>query len=343
MLGCSGIESLWFCQNPDSIAQLCSGDTGELSQMVGSQNLQTTRQLAETSGRFGGSLFQMAIQTRKNKPDHARDGQVMIQPYLDEIQKIPLLTIHEERSLAVRVSQGDAEARDRLIRSNLRLVVNMARNYVGRGIGFEDLIEEGNLGLMRAVESFDPTAETRFSTYAVYWIKQSMRRVIVNHGKLVRFPAYLVNLISKWNQASRSIRNATGREPTETEVAELMDLPEKKMKLIQTALHLLRAMPCQQETLTEDDSVVAEVISDQKLKPTEDLAHEHDCMNRIHQSLEYLDEVEAEFIRLRFGLINGVPLGIQEIANRLRMTRDRAKYLELRSIERLRILSKNLA
>src|SRR5262249_49780547 len=152
--------------------------------------------------------------SRKTRPT-----QSPLETYLREINETPLLTADEERRLAYRIEDGDSEARDHLVRANLRLVVNIARGYAGKGLGLQDLIEEGNLGLLRAVEGFDPSMNTRFSTYASYWIKQSIKRAIVNTAKTIRLPAYMVELMTKWRRASAKLQDELGRTPTHEEVA----------------------------------------------------------------------------------------------------------------------------
>src|SRR5260370_32574030 len=142
-----------------------------------------------------------------------------LETYLREINETPLLTALEEKQLANRISAGDGEARDRMIRANLRLVVNIARSYTGKGLGLQDLIEEGNLGLLRAVQGFDPNMNTRFSTYASYWIKQSIKRPLVNTAKTIRIPAYMVELLAKWRRATNKLTDELGRPPTHQEVA----------------------------------------------------------------------------------------------------------------------------
>jgi RNA polymerase primary sigma factor len=267
-------------------------------------------------------------------------GWSAISPYLNEIQKIPLLSGREEKQLARRVAQGDMEARDLLIRSNLRLVVNTARHFVGRGLSVEDLIEEGNLGLMRAVESFDPEATTRFSTYAVYWIRQSMRRAVINQGKSLRFPAYLVNLMTKWNRAARLLSEQLGRQPSDDEVAELMKLSRRKRDVVVWALNVLRALPSKQNGTNDDDSNMEDLIMDQRFAGVDELVHRKDCLERIFHSIHLLDEQEAEILRMRFGLSGDDAMGIVDTARRLCITRDRARYLEKKAIERLRTLSR---
>ena len=147
-----------------------------------------------------------------------------LETYLREINETPLLTADQEKQLAYRIEDGDNEARDQMVRANLRLVVNIAREYTGKGLALQDLIEEGNLGLLRAVEGFDPSMNTRFSTYASYWIKQSIKRALVNTAKTIRIPAYMVELLAKWRRASAKLQEELGRIPTHEEIVRSLEL-----------------------------------------------------------------------------------------------------------------------
>src|SRR6266851_8183551 len=155
-----------------------------------------------------------------------------LETYLSGINETALLSADEEKLLAGRIEEGDIAARDHMVRANLRLVVNIARSYTGKGLGLQDLIAEGNLGLMRAVEGFDPNMNTRFSTYASYWIKQSIKRALVNTAKTIRIPAYMVELLGKWRRATVQLQDEFGRPPTHEEVARCLDLPKKKLAII---------------------------------------------------------------------------------------------------------------
>src|SRR5437762_3913320 len=166
-----------------------------------------------------------------------------LETYLREINETPLLNAEQEKELAYRIEAGDSEARDRMVRANLRLVVNIARSYTGKGLGLQDLIEEGNLGLLRAVEGFDPTMNTRFSTYASYWIKQSIKRALVNTAKTIRIPAYMVELLAKWRRATAKLQEELGRTPTQEEIARSLDLPKKKLAIIKKAIRVYNSVP----------------------------------------------------------------------------------------------------
>src|SRR5438552_7840195 len=161
-----------------------------------------------------------------------------LETYLSEINETALLSAEEEKLLALRIEEGDSEARDHMIRANLRLVVNIARSYIGKGLGLEDLVAEGNLGLLRAVEGFDPTMNTRFSTYASYWIKQSIKRAVVNTAKTIRVPAYMAELLSKWRRATNKLTDELGRTPTDEEVARMVGVPKKKLGIIKKAIRV---------------------------------------------------------------------------------------------------------
>src|SRR2546423_5337656 len=183
----------------------------------------------------------MAMAKRKDPDATGRTGrksgalQTPLETYLREINETALLTAKDEQDLAHLIALGDVRARDRMVRANLRLVVNIARGYTGKGLSLQDLIEEGNLGLLRAVEGFDPGMGTRFSTYASYWIKQAIKRALINCGKTIRIPAYMVELLAKWRRATNKLTDELGRPPTHEEGARPFGLPEKKVNIIKKA------------------------------------------------------------------------------------------------------------
>jgi RNA polymerase primary sigma factor len=196
------------------------------------------------------------------RPRRLRSASVQspLETYLREINETPLLNADDEKTLAYRIENGDNEARDRMVRANLRLVVNIARGYTGKGLGLQDLIEEGNLGLLRAVQGFDPTMNTRFSTYASYWIKQSIKRALVNTAKTIRIPAYMVELLAKWRRASSKLQDELGRTPTHEEVAKSLNLPKKKLGIIKKAIRVYNSAPQTDQTETGwslDEMVIA--------------------------------------------------------------------------------------
>src|SRR5438445_2564722 len=182
----------------------------------------------------------MTTRTRRLRSDAVQSP---LETYLREINETPLLSADEEKQLAYRIETGDNAARDQMVRANLRLVVNIARSYTGKGLSLQDLIEEGNLGLLRAVEGFDPTMNTRFSTYASYWIKQSIKRALVNPAKTIRIPAYMVELLAKWRRATSKLQDELGRHTTHEEVARSLNMPKKKLNSIKKAIHAYNSAP----------------------------------------------------------------------------------------------------
>src|SRR5215217_2989034 len=177
---------------------------------------------------------------RRYRPDVVQSP---LETYLREINETALLTADQEKELARAIAKGDTNARDQMVRANLRLVVNIARGYTGKGLALQDLIEEGNLGLLRAVEGFDPGMNTRFSTYASYWIKQSIKRALVNTAKTIRIPAYMVELLAKWRRATSKLQDELGRPPTHEEVARSLNLPKKKLAIIKKAIRVYNSAP----------------------------------------------------------------------------------------------------
>jgi len=256
--------------------------------------------------------------------------------YLREINRIDLLTAEEEKSLARRIQEnGDLEAREHMIKANLRLVVSIAKRYSGRGLTLMDLIEEGNIGLMRAVEKFDPDEDTRFSTYATWWIKQSVRRAIVNTVKTVRIPSYLVEIITRMRHAQRQLRQELGREATVKELAKVMEIPPDNLRVLRRAMRAERtgsgtvsldALP------TANDSIIDEAM----MQPEEVFFKRYD-LGKVDELLGAVSDREAMILRLRFGLDEEVkePLTLKEIGKRIGLTRERVRQIEAEALRRL--------
>jgi RNA polymerase primary sigma factor len=257
-----------------------------------------------------------------------------LQIYLQDINNTPLLTADEERGLAEQVAAGDPYARDHMVKANLRLVVNIARGYLGKGLSLEDLIEEGNLGLMRAVEGFDGLMETRFSTYASYWIKQSIRRAVMNNGKPIRLPAYMVSLLSKWKRATTILTDRLGRAPTQEEVGKALRLSKKKVGIVAKAIKVNNLMP-HNEGRDDEGTVLGDVLADDRSKPPEDLMIEADDLGRIFDRLDALEDREAAVIRMRFGLDPFRPMTLREVGENLGLTRERVRQLESQALQKL--------
>jgi len=263
----------------------------------------------------------------------ASSPQTPLETYLREINETSLLSAEEEQKLAARIAEGDAEARDRMVRANLRLVVNIARGYSGKGLGLQDLIEEGNFGLLRAVEGFDPTIGTRFSTYASYWIKQSIKRALINSAKTIRIPAYMVELLSKWRRANTRLSEELGRTPTHEEIARVLGLPKKKLPIIKKAIRIYNSTP--QTDQAEVGWSLGEMVMDERMKTPEDELLDHDVLSSVLQMIEHLDEREAIVLRMRFGLGDMEPHTLKEIGEKLNLTRERVRQIETEALQRL--------
>ncbi len=250
-----------------------------------------------------------------------------LQIYLKDINDTPLLTAEQERELAERIAEGDPAAREHMVKANLRLVVNIARGYLGKGLPLEDLIEEGNLGLMRAVEGYDGGMATRFSTYASFWIKQSIRRAVMNNGKPIRLPAYMVSLLSKWRRASLALGEHLGRPPTAEEVGKALKLSKKKVGIVAKAIKVNNLTP-HPENNEEEPPILDEVLTDDRTKTVEEQIIEADYLHRVLRRLDSLDDRASTVIRMRFGLDPYPPMTLREVGERLGLTRERVRQLE---------------
>ncbi|MEY4612495.1 MAG: hypothetical protein RL179_468 [Planctomycetota bacterium] len=258
-----------------------------------------------------------------------------LETYLKEINETALLNADEEKQLAYRIEKGDAEARDRMVRANLRLVVNISRSYTGKGLALQDLIEEGNLGLLRAVEGFDPTMNTRFSTYASYWIKQSIKRALVNTAKTIRVPAYMVELLAKWRRANAILHDKLGRPPSHEEIAASLDLPKKKLNIIKKAIKVYHSAP--QPEQSDSGWSLEEMIMDSNTKSPDNEMVDADDLVHVKDLLAKMDPREATVLKMRFGLDDEEPKTLKEIGESLGLTRERVRQIESEALEKLGI------
>ena len=271
--------------------------------------------------------------TTTQRKQSASAVQSPLETYLREINATSLLSPTDEQDLAIAIGKGDVEARDRMVRANLRLVVNIARGYTGKGLGLQDLIEEGNLGLLRAVEGFDPSMGTRFSTYASYWIKQSIKRALINTAKTIRIPAYMVELLSKWRRASIRLAEELGRTPTPEEVARVLGLPRKKLPIIKKAIRIYNLTP--QTDQAEAGWSLGEMVMDERARSPEEEMVESDNLTHVLRQLETMDQREATVLRMRFGLNDQEPRTLKEIGETLGLTRERVRQIETEALAKL--------
>jgi RNA polymerase primary sigma factor len=258
-----------------------------------------------------------------------------LETYLREINETALLTADDEKRLATAIAQGDALARDHMVRANLRLVVNIARGYANRGLPLPDLIEEGNLGLLRAVEGFDPKVGTRFSTYASYWIKQSIKRALINSGKTIRIPAYMVELLSKWRRATMRLTDSLGRAPTPEEVARSLGLARKKLPIIKKAIHVHQSTPHAEPA--DGGWSLGELIRDDNARCPADVMLDEDTLKHVLRRIDELDQRAGTIIKLRFGLTGQEPMTLKEIGAVLGLTRERVRQIESETLASLAV------
>jgi RNA polymerase primary sigma factor len=268
----------------------------------------------------------------KTRPAGRGGPSPTLQLYLEEINRTPLLRQDQEEELARRVREGDPAARDHLVRANLRLVVAVARRCRGRGVPLEDLVAEGNLGLIRAVEAFDPSLGTRFSTYASYWIKQSIERLVINTAKAIRLPAYVEGLLAKWRRAAAALAGEQGRPPADAEVALRLGLPAKKLKVVQQALSIRGALVA---AGGEEGEALPESLADHRAKPPAAALVGADEAREALRLLGRLGARSAAVLRLRFGLGGEGGLTLAEVGDRLGLTGERVRQIEQSALAEL--------
>ena len=264
--------------------------------------------------------------------DSATDDSVKM--YLKDIGQVPLLTSEEEKDLAERMSKGDEEAKKRLSEANLRLVVSIAKRYVGRGMQFLDLIQEGNLGLMKAVDKFDHTKGFKFSTYATWWIRQSITRAIADQARTIRIPVHMVETINKTGRVVRQLMQTLGREPTPAEIAEEMGVPEEKVIVIQK----IAQDPVSLETPIgeEEDSHLGDFIEDNSAASPAEKAESRMLREQLLQVLDTLTPRENEVLLMRYGLRDGRPKTLEEVGKEFNVTRERIRQIEAKALRKLR-------
>lgn len=257
-----------------------------------------------------------------------------IRLYLCEIGRVPLLTGKEEVELAKRIAKGDQSAKSKLAEANLRLVVSIAKKYIGRGLSFLDLIQEGNIGLFRAVEKFDPNRGFKFSTYATWWIRQAITRAIADQARTIRIPVHMVETINKLTHAQRRLVQELGREPLVEELAAEMDMDIKKvrhiMKISQDIVSLEAPVG------TEEDSKLGDFIEDDEALSPAEATNRQLIKENIHEMLQYLSARERKIIEMRFGLKDGVGHTLEEVGQEFHVTRERIRQIEAKVLQKMK-------
>ncbi|MDA0767654.1 MAG: sigma-70 family RNA polymerase sigma factor, partial [Verrucomicrobia bacterium] len=254
--------------------------------------------------------------------------------YLREIGQTDLLTHEEETKLAARVLKGDEKARAHMIKANLRLVVKIAQDYAAYGLSLQDLISEGNIGLMKAVKRFDPKKGAKLSTYASWWIKQSIKRALANQGKTIRLPIHLIDKLGRVRRISSLLTEALGREPSDEELAEELGIPLKKL----TLLRRVSMRPTSLDAPIHEGETLnySEIIEDERAADPHDALSNKDLHGELDGLLELLDEREQGIIDARFGLSGKTPLTLEEVGRKFGVTRERIRQLQISALQKMR-------
>jgi len=262
---------------------------------------------------------------------------VTIKDYLKEIDEAPLLTMEQEHFLGkLIVEENDPWAREQLVRSNLRLVVNIAKKYGSRGMSLGDLIEEGNLGLIRAVDYFDPDRGTRFSTYAAWWIKQSIKRALLENVQPVHIPTYMVALINQWRHTASELENRLGRVPDVEEMADVMKLPMRKAKIIHQIVNVLSSVKdAYGYDDTDEDQLLEAILEDQSVGRPEDALVASEEKAKVVRLLDEIEPREAHILRLHYGLDGRKPMTLREVGKKLGLTRERIRQIQREALTKL--------
>lgn len=267
--------------------------------------------------------------------DQTADDSVRL--YLREIGKIPLLTYEEEQELARRVLKGDKKAKDKMAESNMRLVVSIAKRYSGRGLDFLDLIQEGNTGLLRAVEKFDPYKGFKFSTYATWWIRQAITRAIADQARTIRIPVHMVETINKVLRTTRRLTQELNREPSNEEIAEALDMEPEKVEYVMKIKQDIASLDASVGRDGDDeDSVLGDFVEDEELDSPEDSAATQLLKEQLAAIISTLSDREQKIIKMRFGIGGGRPHTLEEVGAEFSVTRERIRQIEAKALSKLR-------
>ena len=281
-----------------------------------------------------GKLSNQAPRLNMKSYMAAEDSDTGIKIYLREIGQIPLLTPEQEIELAAKIKKGDREARALMIRSNLRLVVKIAHDYANLGLPLLDLISEGNIGLMKAVERFDPAKGGKLSTYAAWWIKQSIKRALANQSKTIRLPVHLVDKISKMRRVSLQMSEELGREPTDDELGEEIGIASGKVSQLKTVS--IRPASLDAPISDDDSTEFGEIVGDEEAQTPFELLRDKNLRNEVGGLLDVLDDRERKIIFSRFGLDGGKPKTLEEVGKKFGVTRERIRQLQNIALSKLR-------
>jgi len=268
--------------------------------------------------------------------DGASSGLDVIKQYLKDIRKVPLLTAEEERQLAKRVAEGDEEARAKMIEANLRLVVAIGKRYINRGLPFSDIIEEGNLGLIRAVEKFDYLRGFKFSTYASWWIKQAIDRAIINQVRIIRLPVHVAELVNAYSRSVRRLTQSRGREPRFEEIAAEMDMSVEKVRGISQVVRETYSLDT--PIGDQDEDTLKDLLQDYSVPPQSGIADDIIRKKYIDEWLSGLSESERNVLKLRFGLKDSEPRTLDSIGREFAITRERVRQIESQALHKLRTM-----
>ncbi len=282
------------------------------------------------------SIYPKEVQTPspKNCEDKAISSDRCLETYLREIDEVPLLTPDQEVALGRRVQEGDQDAREHMIRANLRLVVSIAKRFQRRGLLLTDLIAEGNIGLLKAIGKFDPEAGFRFSTYATWWIQQTIRRALINSVKTVRIPSYMVEILTKWGRTSNEMQHSLGRTPTPQEIAGQLGLSDSNTKVVQQTLFTNgRTQDLAEEAIQEASGTRTHANRD--LQTPDEIALQDDALQTLRGILQTIDPLEAKVLRLRYGLDEEGPGTLEGISKALGISRERVRQLERNTLRKL--------
>lgn len=272
--------------------------------------------------------------TAENVDSFADDS---VRLYLREIGKIPLLTPEEEAELAKRIVKGDKKAKDKMVESNMRLVVSIAKRYGGRGLDFLDLIQEGNTGLLRAVEKFDPSKGFKFSTYATWWVRQAITRAIADQARTIRIPVHMVETINKVLRTTRKLTSELNREPTNEEIAKALDMEPDKVDYVMRIKQDIASLDASIGREGDDeDSVLGDFVEDEERDSPEDSAANQILKEQLSEIIATLTDREQKIIRLRFGIGGGRPHTLEEVGAEFDVTRERIRQIEAKALSKLR-------